>query len=104
MDAAWAMTSQFAYPGQLPQFCPRDFARGVRACEDHLELRAGDDDRQLRQDRGPTYQAERASADFFEQDVRRALPEPGGEQYIGVNDYPLFVASTHSEFKDLWTQ
>jgi hypothetical protein len=87
--ANWRVqTWRFDHLGQLPQFCQGDFARGVRACEDHVKLRAGDDDLQLGQDRGTAYQAERARADMLEQDVRRAVPEQAREQYIGVNDYP----------------
>ena len=86
MDAGWAMTSQFDSLGQWPRFSARDFARGVRACEDHFKLRADDDDRQLGQDRGTAYQGEHSSADMFEQDVRRAVLEQAGEQCIGVSD------------------
>ena len=74
--ANWRVqTWRFDHLGQLPQFSQRDFARGVRACEDHVKLRAGEDDRQLGQDRGAAYQAERANADMLKQGVRRAAPE-----------------------------
>jgi len=87
--ADWSIqTWRFDHLGQLPQFCQGDFARGVRACEDHVKLRAGDDILQLGQDRGTAYQAKRARADMLEQDVRRAVPEQAREHYIGVNDYP----------------